>query len=286
MKEIRGCYLTGERALFGQRDIEVYDTVFGEGESPLKECAGVRLQGCTFGWKYPLWYGRDIRVQDCMWTDTARAGVWYTDDIELTRCRIAAPKNFRRCRGLVLRDVSFADAAETLWSCDGVHAENVTARGDYFAMHSQNLVFRDFTLYGNYGFDSVRNVQIANARMMTKDAFWNSENVTVTDSYIGGEYLGWNSKNLTFINCTLESLQGLCYIENLVLKNCKLLHTSLAFEYSTVDAEISGGVDSVKNPSGGRIRADRIGELILQKEYIDPARTEIVCPEVGKRVLE
>ena len=46
-----------------------------------------------------------------------------------------------------------------------------------------------------------------NAKMLSKDAFWNTNNVTVYDSYISGEYLGWNSKNLTFINCTIESLQ-------------------------------------------------------------------------------
>ena len=42
------------------------------------------------------------------------------------------------------------------------------------------------------------------------------KNVTVYDSFITGEYLGWNAKNLTLINCTIESLQGLCYIDNLV----------------------------------------------------------------------
>lgn len=87
--------------------------------------------------------------------------------------------------------------------------------------------------------------------MLSKDAFWNSENVTVYDSFISGEYLGWNAKNLTLINCTIESLQGMCYIENLVMKNCRLIHTALAFEYSTVDAQIQGKIDSVLNPSGG-----------------------------------
>ena len=33
---------------------------------------------------------------------------------------------------------------------------------------------------------------------------------------------------LRFINCTIESLQGLCYIDNLVMKNCKLINTTLS----------------------------------------------------------
>lgn len=94
--------------------------------------------------------------------------------------------------------------------------------------------------------------------------------------------LGWNAKNLTLINCTIESLQGMCYIENLVMKNCKLLNTNLAFEYSTVDAEITSDIVSVLNPTSGIIRAASIGELIMDKEKIDPSKTEIVCEKIGK----
>ena len=68
------------------------------------------------------------------------------------------------------------------------------ARGDYFAMNCSDMVICDFELDGNYSFDGVKNVEVHNARMLSKDAFWNSENVTVYDSFISGEYLGWNAK--------------------------------------------------------------------------------------------
>ena len=154
------------------------------------------------------------------------------------------------------------------------------AKGDYFAMDCENMKIQDFQLAGNYSFDGAKNVEIHNAKLLSKDAFWNSENVTVYDSVISGEYLGWNSKNLTLINCTIESLQGMCYIENLVMKNCKLVNTTLAFEYSTVDVEIQGGIDSVINPTSGVIRADSIGTLIMEPERVNPADTEIICKEI------
>ena len=207
----------------------------------------------------------------------ARAGVWYTDNITVENAVIEAPKNFRRCRGVNLQNVNFPNAAETLWNCEDVTMEHVTAKGDYFAMNSQNMVLRDFQLVGNYSFDGVKNMEIHNARMLSKDAFWNSENVTVYDSFISGEYLGWNAKNLTLINCTIESLQGMCYIDHLVMKNCKLLNTTLAFEYSTVDAEITGKIDSVMNPSSGVIRADSIDELIVEADKVDSSKTKIIC---------
>ena len=155
--------------------------------------------------------------------------------------------------------------------------ERVTAKGDYFAMNSHDLEVKNLTLYGNYSFDGLKNAEIYDSKLLSKDAFWNSENVTVYNSFISGEYLGWNAKNLTLVNCTVESLQGMCYIENLVMKNCKLINTTLAFEYSSVEADITGGIDSVLNPSSGRITADSIGELTIEKDKVDPKKTIIVC---------
>lgn len=276
-REIRQEFLTGERALFGGRDLAVYDTIFADGESPLKESCNVALYGSMFKWKYPFWYAKHISMKDCTLFEMARAGIWYTEDVIMEDTIVEAPKNFRRCKGVVMKNVYLPNAAETLWQCDGVEMENVTAKGDYFAMNSSNMKLNGFCLLGNYSFDGVKNVEIRNAKMLSKDAFWNSENVTVYDSYISGEYLGWNAKNLTLIHCTIESLQGMCYIDNLVMKNCKLINTTLAFEYSTVEADITGTIDSVMNPSGGTICADYIRELILEKDKIDGTKTKITC---------
>ncbi|MBR6315746.1 MAG: DUF3737 family protein [Lachnospiraceae bacterium] len=281
MKVVRQQRLTGERALFGSKDLIIEDTIFDDGESPLKESSNLKISGSMFKWKYPLWYCKDVEVKNSSWFEMARAGVWYTDQISVQDCLIEAPKNFRRCNGLTLEHVNFPNAAETLWHCSDVTMRRVFAKGDYFAMNSENITAEDFELDGNYSFDGAKNVRIKNARLLSKDAFWNAENVTVTDSFICGEYLGWNSKNLTFENCTIESLQGMCYIDNLVMKNCKLLNTTLAFEYSTVDADITSKIESVINPTSGTIRAESIGELILEKDRIDPGKTKIICRVVN-----
>lgn len=285
MKRIEQAHLAGERALFQGRDLEIADSVFADGESPLKESENVSLKNTIFKWKYPLWYGKNFRLENCTFLGTARAGVWYTKDISMKNCTIEAPKTFRRCDGVELTDVVLSDAQETFWSCRNVRLLRVAAKGDYFAMNSDGMEIGDFTLTGNYGFDGARNVVIRNAKMLTKDAFWNSENVTVYDSLLSGEYLGWNAKNLMLIGCTVESLQGLCYVENLVMKNCRLIDTTLAFEYSSVHAELTGKVDSVKNPSSGYICADDFGEIILEKDKVNPAEVQIVRRESAKDAL-
>lgn len=277
MKErITQGFYTGERPLFGKNNLSIENTIFTDGESPLKECKDIDVDKSAFQWKYPLWYSDNVNVKESTWAEMARAGVWYSNNLNIENALIEAPKNFRRCNRLVMNNVFMPDAKETLWHCNDVTLKNVSAKGDYFAMNSTNMEIDNFNLSGNYSFDGAKNIVVRNAKMLSKDAFWNTENVTVYDSYISGEYLGWNAKNLTLINCTIESLQGMCYIDNLVMKNCRLLNTTLAFEYSTVDVQVSGSIKSIKNPLSGIIKADAIEEIILQEEYVDINKTRII----------
>ncbi|MDE6832672.1 MAG: DUF3737 family protein [Ruminococcus sp.] len=279
MKEIHQEFLTGERALFQATDMKIYDTIFDDGESPLKHSRNIELYGSMFRWKYPLWYSENITMKNCSVFEMGRAGIWYTNNITVTDTIIEAPKNFRRCNGITLEEVNFSNASETLWNCNNIKFRNVTAKGDYFAMNCHDVEIDGLKLVGNYCFDGGKNIIVRNSSLLSKDAFWNCENVTVYDSFISGEYLAWNSKNITFVNCTIESLQGLCYIENLVMKNCKLINTTLAFEYSTVNAEIISHIDSVKNLHSGVIKAKSIGEIIMEDDKIDSSETKIICEE-------
>lgn len=279
MTTIEQQYLSGERALFRASDMKITDTIFDDGESPLKHSSNIILENSMFKWKYPLWYSKNITMNNCSIFTMGRAGIWYTDDITVKNTMIEAPKNFRRCNGVNLENVTFSDAAETLWECDNVTLGSVSAKGDYFAMNSQNMTVSGLKLTGNYSFDGCRNITVKDSVLLSKDAFWNCKNVTVENSFISGEYFGWNSENITLVNCTVESLQGFCFIKGLTMKNCKLINTTLAFEYSDVDAEITSHIDSVKNPSSGMIRAKSIGELILEDDMIDPSKTTIITEE-------
>lgn len=277
MKKIRQEYLTGERALFQAVDMKIYDTIFDDGESPLKHSRNIDIYNSMFKWKYPVWYSENILIKNCSIFEMGRAGIWYTKKITVEDTIIEAPKNFRRCDGVTLKNVTFTNAAETLWNCKNIKMKNVSAKGDYFAMNSTDAEIDGLKLVGNYSFDGCRNLTVKNSVLMSKDAFWNSENVTVYDSFISGEYLGWDSKNLTFVNCTIESLQGMCFSENLKLENCKLINTTLAFEYSSVEADITSHIESIKNPWCGTIKAKSIGEVILDSEQVDTSKTHIIC---------
>ena len=264
-----------ERALFFGQDLEIEGCTFQVGESPLKHSSDVKLKNCAFKWKYPLWFSKNATLENCVLFETARSGVWYTENIAFLGCEIVAPKTFRRTKNVTLKNVNMPNAAETLWSCDGVTLENVKAAGDYFGMNAKNVNAYSLALDGNYCFDGGENIWVEKSCLNSKDSFWNCKNVFVQDTTIIGEYIGWNSENVTFKNCTIESLQGFCYIKNLNLINCVLKNTTLAFEYSSVDAEIDY-CDSILNPSEGVIVTGDVGELIMEPSRVDVTKTRII----------
>lgn len=271
---------TGERALFKAHDLLIRDCVFEDGESPLKEGGNLDIADTVFRWKYPLWYCDKAEVRNSILLKMARTGMWYGKGLVFEDCTIEAPKGFRRCDGVTIARTAFADAAETLWSCRDVVLQDVSAKGNYFAMNCENVRIDGFQLVGDYSFDGCRDVEVANARMASKDAFWNCENVTVRDSFITGEYIGWNSRNLVFENCTIESLQGFCYIDGLMLRNCRLINTTRSFEYCTgIDADVATTIDSVVNPSEGVIRAAGFGEVVQDDPAIDPSSVHLIVQE-------
>lgn len=269
-------FLTGERAAYGASDVEFVGCTFTDGESPLKECRNIRVSNCHFGWKYPLWYCDNAVVHNCTWAEMGRSGLWYSRNVTIKDCQIDAPKQFRRCENLTVVNTAIPFAVETLWHCKNVTLHNVEVKGNYFGMNCEDVTLNNVRIDGDYCFDGAKNVVARNCVFNSKDSFWNCNNVVIYDSVIVGEYLAWNTKNITFVNCALESHQGLCYIDGLKLENCSINNSDLTFELcSDIDADIVTHVDSIKNPISGRIRCKGYGELIMDESVINPQKTEI-----------
>jgi len=267
---IKGGDYTGERALFMTHNAVIEDALFHDGESPLKESNDIKLNNVTFQWKYPVWYSNNVIINNSKFLDTARSGLWYTNFLTMDHCVIAAPKTFRRAHDISITNSEFDNVDEAFWKCQNIKLHNVNVKGDYFALDSENIEIDNMNFEGRYLFDGCKNIVVKNSTLISKDSFWNSENVTVINSKIDGEYVGWNSKNVTFIDCEISSLQGLCYIKGLKMKNCKLHGTSLCFEYcEDIDAEIVDEIESIINPTSGVIVCPGVKNLIIDKNSRD-----------------
>lgn len=277
MKLIKNEEFGGERPLFASHGLRLENVTIHAGESALKECSDIEADGCRFEGKYPFWHVDRFTVSNCLFTEGARAALWYSRNLLMTDTLVEAPKMFREMQNLKLRNVRIPNAAETLWDCSDVDIDNVeVSHADYIFMHGRNIRINNYRQQGNYSFQKCRNVEIHNAMLDTKDAFWETEDVTVYDSTIEGEYIGWHSKRLRLVRCHIKGTQPLCYAEDAVLEDCTMdADCDLAFEYSTVKANVKGHITSVKNPISGEIEADSIGEIIIDENVKAPADCKI-----------
>ncbi|WPX41152.1 DUF3737 family protein [Akkermansia sp. N21116] len=267
----------GERPLFASHNLRLDNVTILPGESALKECSGIEAIHCEFTGKYPFWHNENFLVRDCIFREGARAAIWYSRNLLMLDTLVEAPKMFRDMDGLKLERVQLSNAQETFWHCCHVDLDHVEVdHGDYLFMHGSDIRIDRFRLQGNYSFQYCKNVEIHHAEIQSKDAFWNTENVTIYDSVLDGEYLGWHSRNLRLVNCRISGTQPLCYATNLVMENCAMAEDAdLAFECTSLQAEINGLVHSVKNPRSGRIVADGYGKIVLDDHCKAPGNCSI-----------
>lgn len=277
MKIIKSQEFGGERPLFESHSLRLENVTITEGESGLKECSDIEADSCRFIGKYPLWHVKRSLITNCYFAPGSRSAIWYSDDMVMCDCVIDGPKFFREMKNLELENVVINDADETFWRVNGLKLKNVTLNdGTYPFMFSNDIEIDGLVSNSKYVFQYSKNVVLRNAKIVTKDAFWETENVTIIDSELNGEFIGWHSRHLHLINCHITGQQPLCYAYDLVLENCTFGDDcDLAFEYSSVNADIRGHIRSVKNPATGHIVADSIGEIILDENIKGPADCKI-----------
>lgn len=269
----------GERPLFAQHDLRIENVTITEGESGIKCCRNIEADRCRFIGKYPWWHVDGSLITNCFFEVTSRSAIWYSNDMVMRDSIIDAPKFFREMRGLTLENVQLNDADETFWRVRDLTIRNVRLQGGtYPFMFCENVDVDGLESDSNYVFQYVRNAVVRNARITTKDAFWETENVTIYDSVLDGEYLGWHSKNLHLVRCHIAGEQPLCYIDGITLEDCTFDPAcDRAFEDSrNIDATIKGTITEIKNPVSGIIRADKVGTVTIDENILPPACCQVV----------
>ncbi len=291
MQIIKDRSFSGERPLFGSKDLRLENVRILEGESGIKCCEGIEADHCEFIGKYPWWHVAGARITNSHFLSTSRSAMWYSRDIVVKDCTIDAPKLFREMKRLQIEGVVINDADETFWGIDGILAKDLVLHGGtYPFMHCSDVRIDGLTSDSLYIFQYCRNVEVHNAYITTKDSFWECENVTIYDSHLHGEYLGWHSRNIRLVRCHISGEQPLCYIDGITLEECTFdAACDRAFEDSTeINADICGHITNIKNPVSGRITADSIGFVTIDEHIHPPAsclirrREELSRADVGK----
>lgn len=271
MKQITGVRTDEERAFYNLCDAVVSGCVFageGDGESALKESRNIEVRDCSFSLRYPLWHTENYLLSSSSLDEYTRAALWYAKNGVIENSFLGGIKCLRECENTKIVSCRIK-SPEFGWKCRKVSFSGCETEGDYFLLDSSDIRFSGSRLSGKYSFQYTENVLVSDSYLDTKDAFWHSKNATVENTVLKGEYLGWYSENLTLINCKITGTQPLCYCKGLRLINCTMENTDLSFEYSEIEADVSGNILSVKNPKTGYINADSIGEIVSSDSVMD-----------------
>lgn len=255
-----------ERALYNLKDSDVVRCTFAgpaDGESVMKEARNINVKECSFSLRYPMWHVKKFTMDNSKMDELTRAALWYSDDGVITDSVLGGIKAVRECNNILIKN-SKVVSQEFGWKSNGVTLEDTEVTSEYLFLDSKNIVLKNVNMKGKYSFQYVENLTIEDSYLDTKDAFWHAKNITVKNSTVKGEYLAWFSEGLTMIDCKIIGTQPLCYCKDLKLINCTMEGCDLSFEYSDVDADVKGHVDSVKNPKSGTITLDSVGEVIME----------------------
>lgn len=232
-----------------------------DGESSFKECRYIEVVDSYFNLRYPFWHDYDITIKRSKFCENARAAFWYCYDVVLIDVVSDGIKALRECNDIMIKNCIF-NSPEFGWRNKDISIFNSKINAEYGFFECQNLSIENLEYTGKYSFQYVENAIIIDSNLDTKDAFWHAKDVTVRNTILKGEYLGWYSSGLTLINCTIIGTQPLCYCKNLTLVDCRFIDCDLAFEYSEVNGNIIGEIDSIKNPISGHLIVDKINSFI------------------------
>jgi len=132
MKEIRNQNFDAERALYELKDALVENCRFegpADGESAMKETAGLTVRGCFFDLRYPLWHTTDTVLDNCDMTASCRAALWYDRRVRITDSRLHGIKALRECDDCLLEDCSVI-SPEFGWKSRGIKLVKTSVRGN------------------------------------------------------------------------------------------------------------------------------------------------------------
>lgn len=265
-----------ERALYNATEVDVVNTVFAgpaDGESALKEARDITLTDCSFSLRYPLWHTKGFAMDRVEMDELTRAAIWYSVDGHIKDSKLGGIKALRECNNITIENTNIV-SPEFGWNSHHISLTDSSIISEYAFLNGSDLKIKGLKFSGKYSFQYVNNMTIEDSELDTKDAFWHSRNVTVKNSVVKGEYLAWYSENLILINCKIIGTQPLCYCKGLKMYGCTMEGCDLSFEYSEVNADIIGNVDSIKNPKSGKIICDSVGEII-REEAVIPCNGEV-----------
>lgn len=178
-----------ERALYGQRDIQVTDCAFdgpADGESAfkeganiqaLRECGQVALRDCDiispeFGWSV-----HDITMDHC--TAESEYFMMRSTHLRFTDVTFRGKYSFQYIEDAVFDNCRF-DTKDAFWHAKNVVVRNSVVKGEYLAWYCENVTFEHCTIIGTQPLCYCKGLKLVDCRMEDTDLAFEKSEVEAT----------------------------------------------------------------------------------------------------------
>ena len=239
-----------------------------QSESVFVECQNISVEDTNINLNYCVWHCHNITLYKTVFNSVTRSSIWYCENIEMVNCKINSVKALRNCSNITLKDCT-VNSEDFGWKCQGIKIINCKISGITSFFDISNAIVDGTEFNSKYMFQYGDNIKVENSTFDTKDCFWHGKNVYCKNCKFIGMYLAWYSENCIFENCQIDGIMPFCYCKKLKLINCTMPNCDWAFEYSDVDGEIKGHINSIRNVLSGKIIVDSIGEYIEQDQIYE-----------------
>lgn len=178
-----------ERALYGQRDIQVTDCSFdgpADGESAfkeganiqaLRECGQVTLRDCDivspeFGWSV-----HDITMDHC--TAESEYFMMRSTNLRFTDVTFRGKYSFQYIEDAIFDNCRF-DTKDAFWHAKNVVVRNSVVKGEYLAWYCENVTFEHCTIIGTQPLCYCKGLKLVDCRMEDTDLAFEKSDVEAT----------------------------------------------------------------------------------------------------------
>ena len=262
---------TGQnRAFYGSKNVHFKNIIIDgieQGEGAFVECRNIIIEDTNIILNYCIWHGHNISLYKTILDASNRSTIWNCQNIEIVNCKINGVKSCRNCSNLILKDC-IINSEDFGWKCEGVKIINCKISGVTSFLDNYNVTVNGTEFNSKYMLQYSDNITIHDTTINSKDCFWHGKNIYCKNCKFFGEYLGWYTENCVFENCHIDGFMPFSYAKKLKLINCTMPNCQWAFEYSDVDADIKGHIESIRNVLSGKVVANSLGEYI----EVDQAR--------------
>ena len=160
-------------ALWYSADIEITNTKL-YGIKALRECSGVKLQGCDiispeFGWSV-----QDIGMTDC--TVQSEYFMMRSERLNFTNVQLQGKYSFQYIQDSVFKDCNF-DTKDAFWHAKNVTVRNSVVKGEYLAWYCENVTFENCRIIGTQPLCYCKNLKLINCEMIDTDLSFEKSDV-------------------------------------------------------------------------------------------------------------